>query len=101
MLLTKVAKIDMPIAHAGSLPPPVVKSEALRFLKEKEIPNPTIASIYTKKMAKSKIGMFGWVIVGFCRKSVGDGFRYFFFYKEVLFMKRFLFLFAIGKKWWG
>jgi hypothetical protein len=45
MLLTKVAKIDIPIAQEGSLPPPVVYSSAVLFLKENEIPKPTIPSM--------------------------------------------------------
>jgi hypothetical protein len=33
------------MAQVGSLPPPVVKSCAVLFLNEKEIPNPTIANM--------------------------------------------------------
>lgn len=59
MLLTKVAKIDIPMAQAGSRPPPVVKSLAVRFRKEKETPNPTIANMYIRNMTRSRIGILG------------------------------------------
>jgi hypothetical protein len=45
MLLTKVAKIDIPMAQAGSRPPPVVKSLEVRFRNEKETPNQMIANM--------------------------------------------------------
>lgn len=59
MLLTKVAKMDIPIAQAGNLPPPVVNSLAVLFRKENEIPNPTIPNMYMRKIERSRIGMSG------------------------------------------
>ncbi|GGW28139.1 hypothetical protein GCM10007383_11790 [Arenibacter certesii] len=54
--------MDIPIAQLGSLPPPVVYSKEVLFLNEKDIPNNTMAAMYTKKTIKSIIG-----------KSIGQG----------------------------
>jgi hypothetical protein len=55
MLLTKVAKIDIPIAQEGRRPPPVVKSLAVRFRNEKETPKPITAARYIPKTRRSRV----------------------------------------------
>ena len=53
MLLTKVANIDIPTAHAGILPAPVVNCSAVLFLKKNEAPKITLPATREKKIKAS------------------------------------------------
>lgn len=56
ILLTKVAKIDIPTAHEGILPPPVVNWSEVLFLKKNEAPKITFPIMREKKItASSKV----------------------------------------------
>jgi len=55
MLLTNVAKIDIPTTQAGILPPPVVNCTDVLFLKKNEAPKATFPNTRIKNtIASSK-----------------------------------------------
>jgi len=58
ILLTKVAKMDIPTAQVGISPPPEVNCSELLFLKKKLHPNSTMPAIYTRNITRSIIGSF-------------------------------------------
>jgi hypothetical protein len=58
ILLTKVAKIDIPTAHDGIDLPPVVNWSDVLFLKKKLAPNNITPEIRIKKMIASSKGNF-------------------------------------------
>lgn len=53
MLLTNVAKIDMPTTHAGNFPPPEVNCTEVLFLKKKLAPKSTFPSVSTINTIRS------------------------------------------------
>jgi hypothetical protein len=53
MLLTNVAKIDIPTTHAGSFLPPEVYCSVLLFLNIKRAPTTTLPSVSTEKTMMS------------------------------------------------
>jgi hypothetical protein len=53
MLLTKVAKIDIPTTHEGSCLPPEVNCSSDLFLKKKLIPRKIFPKVSIKKTVRS------------------------------------------------
>jgi hypothetical protein len=58
MLLTKVAKMDIPTTHDGILPPPAVNWSDVRFLEKKLAPRSTFPKVRTTKTSRSRKGSF-------------------------------------------
>jgi hypothetical protein len=56
MLLTKVAKMDIPTTQAGRFPPPEVNCPDVLFLKKKLAPKITFPNVIRMNTTRSNVG---------------------------------------------